>query len=1471
MLKQDLIIGAGGGGKGGKKPKEAKDNLDSTQHVTVVDLISEGEIQGLKDGARSVFLDNTPLASAAKSGTYSQSGTTVTVTSSGHGLAVENKVLIDITSGTAVDGDYDVATVPDANSFTYVAATSLTTSGNLTLSSYNFQNVQIFSRSGTQAQSHIPIAAEVETEVGVGVSVLQATPITRTISATQTNAVRVTITVPQLQKIKDKGDIVGTSVQLQIQVQYSGGGYTTIIDDTITGRTIDAYQRDYIVNLSGAFPVNVRVVRVTPDSTSAKLSDAFTWTSYTQITYAKLRYPNSAIVALRADAEQFSSIPQRSYLIRGIKVRIPNNATVDQGTGRLTYSGIWGGTFGAAQWCSDPAWILWDLLTSTRYGLGDHIKADQLDKWAFFAASQYCSTLVNDGFGGQEPRFSCNVNIQTPTEAYKLINDLCSVFRAMPYWSAGTLTVSQDKPVDPAYLFTLANVTEEGFAYSSSSLKTRPNVAIVGYFDLNEKAVAYEVVEDATAVSKYGAITTEIQAFACTSRGQAARVGEWLLYSEQYESEVVAFTASIDAGVLVRPGQIIEIADPVRAGSRRGGRISSATTTTVTVDDTTGLPVSSGGTLSVILPTGVVEARTVTNRTNRVFTVSPAFSVAANINSIWVFESATVQASQWRVIGVQEQEAAKYAISAVAYNSSKYDYIERDRPLQTRSVSNLNPLPLPPSSLVFTEGLYEYQSQVRSKVIISWKSVVGVTQYEVSWRIEEGNWQSVVVEGADYEILDTTPGLVDVEIYAVNALGRRSATPLVGSFTSAGKTAPPSNVTGFTHILDPTIGATLSWEPIPDIDLADYEIRRGASWDTATFLARVQATSFKLGYLDNGSFSSLIKARDTSGVYSSLAAARSITVAPAGTPTVTHVVANDIVTINWNAVSGSYIPAYYQVRFGASFALGTSLGNFTTTSVTVPITWTGNRTFWVAAVDTVGNVGTAGATTVVSTGAPAPTITSSFGSDSVILKWNEVNGATPTRYYEIRRGATFSSATVLNTIQATSISIKVDWVGAQTFWVVAVDINDARGVGGSVVVTVVAAAAPTVTTAFLGDQVALSWSDVKGSLDTASYQVRRGNDFATAPVLTTIQGTSYATKVDWEGAQRFWVAARDVAGNLGTGGSVDAVISAPAQPVITDQVVDNNVLLRWSDVTSALPIVYYELRRGAAWATADVIGTKQGRFTSVFEVASGTYTYWLAAIDSAGNYGTPGSVSAVVAQPPDYVLQLDQNSAFAGTKVNLFTEGGTLTANVNLTETWQSHFTSRGWNTPQDQINAGFPVYGLPSANTGSYEEIIDYGTALAGSKITVTLTSQAAVGTMTVLPTISTRLLVTDPWTDYANATEVFGTNFRYIKIRYDFTSSGSDDLLLVTALNVRLDVKLKNDAGSGTAAAADSGGTQVNFNLAFTDIQSISVTPSGTTARIAVYDFVDAPNPTGFKVLLFDTNGTRVSGGFSWSAKGV
>jgi predicted phage tail protein len=785
----ELIRGAGGGGGGGggttvvqqtvvaptRTPVRDPDTLASKQYATFVDLLSEGEIEGFPSAA----------AYARDSADYNR--------------ALLKDVFLN---GTQILRQGADATNPQT-------------------ADYNFQNVTLQIRYGTQAQTYIPGFSDIERESSVQVKVEQATPITRTITDTTVDAVRVTITVPRLEQYTDEGDVRGTNLNLRIQVQYNGGGYTTVIDDTIAGRTADQYQKDYKVSFTGAFPVDVRVVRVTADSVDTNLLNDFYWSSYTEITEQKLRYPNSGLVAMRLDAEQFSSIPSRTYRVRGMKVQIPSNGTVNQTTGAISYAGVWDGTFGAAVWTSDPAWILYALLTNTRWGLGDHITASQLDKFAFYSASQYASSSVDDGFGGTEPRFSCNALIQNQEEAYKLINDLCSVMRVMPYWSTGSLTISQDKPTDASYLFTLANVSADGFTYTGSDLKTRHTVAIISYLDLETQDIAYEVVEDKEAIAKYGVITTNIKAFACTSRGQAARLGEWLLYTEQYETEVVSFKTSVDAGVLVRPGQVIEIADPVKSGVRRGGRIAAATTTVITVDDTaeTDLVTTGSATLSVILPDGTVETKAISSIAGANITVASAFSAAPNANSIWVLSNSTIETSTWRVLTVSEIDRVQYEVTAIAYNASKYNYVERGFKLEARDITKLNEPKPAPSNLTASETIYESNGQARVKLIVSWGAVVGASEYQVQWRPLNGNWTTVNVPQTDYEILDTTAQTYEIRVYTLNGARTPSTSPASLNFAAIGKTAVPGNVQNLSFEAINANSGRLRWDETVDLDV----------------------------------------------------------------------------------------------------------------------------------------------------------------------------------------------------------------------------------------------------------------------------------------------------------------------------------------------------------------------------------------------------------------------------------------------------------------------------------------------------------------------------------------------------------------------------------------------------------------------------------------------------------------------------
>ena len=527
---------------------------------------------------------------------------------------------------------------------------------------------------------------------------------------------------------------------------------------------------------------------------------------------------------------QFSSIPARKFRIRGIKVRIPGagasssgTPSVDSTTGRIVYPDgyIFNGVMGAAVWTSCPAMVLLDLLTTSRYGFGDHITDSSLDLFSFVNASKFANTLVDDGAGGQEARFSCNVNIQSPKEAFSLINELAGVMRCMPIWSAGTITITQDKPTDPSYLFTLSNVTEEGFSYSGSSLKTRHSVVSVSYFNMDSQEVDFEVVEDATAISKIGTVVKQVKAFACTSRGQARRLGKAILFAEQNESEVVAFSTSIDSGVVVRPGAVIEIADPVRSGLRRGGRVNTATTTQITVDDSaaTDLPTTNSPTLSVILPDGTVETKSISSVSGAVVTVSSAFSQTPNANTIWLIQDDTVDAQKFRVITVEEQEGLVYAITALSYVNEKYAFIEDGATLPTRTVSILNLPKDPPNALQAEEKIVEINNQAVSKLIVSWQPIVGVTQYQVNYRFNNGNFVSTTVSSPDFEIFNTDIGTYEFQVFSYNAALQTSATSTDLTFNAVGKTALPSNVTGLSAEPINEKLVRLRWNLSTDLDV----------------------------------------------------------------------------------------------------------------------------------------------------------------------------------------------------------------------------------------------------------------------------------------------------------------------------------------------------------------------------------------------------------------------------------------------------------------------------------------------------------------------------------------------------------------------------------------------------------------------------------------------------------------------------
>jgi predicted phage tail protein len=880
----ELIIGAGGGGKGGggtsaRVAQEAPDSLRSKAYARVVDLISEGEIEGLVDGLQSVYLDDTPIQNA--------DGTT------------------------------------------------------------NFSGVTLETRDGTQQQSYVPGFSSVENEVPVGVEIKASQPVVRSITDPDVDAVRIKVSVGQLtNQDTTNGDLNGSAVSFSIDRQVSGGGFVEVINDTISGKTTTKYQRSYYVPLTGNGPWEIRVRRITADSTSSAIQNKTYLDSYTEIVESKLRYPNSALVALRVDASQFSAIPRRSYDMKLLRVRVPVN--YDPGT--RTYSGVWNGTFKIA-WTDNPAWCFYDLVTSTRYGLGGYIPESQVDKWALYRVAQYCDQLVPNGLGGFEPRFTCNLYLQTREQAYKVVQDMASIFRGMVYWSGGAITVTQDAPSDAVYQFAPGNVVDGEFAYQGSSAKARHTVALVTWNDPDDfYRQKVEYVEDAAGIARYGIVQSDVVALGCTARGQAHRVGKWLLFSEQSESEIVTFRTGLE-GAVVRPGDIIKVADPVRGGMRLGGRIAAATASTVTLDQE--LPADLPWRLAVVLPNGTVEERLVGPVSGRTLTVTIPFSSAPQVDAIWMLASSIIEPQLFRVVSVAERDPGVHEVTALAHNPSKYAAIEEGLALQPRSITVLSDIPPPPTGLAMQESLYRVKDQAQVLVQVSWTEVQTAIAYRLSYRVAGGNFVSLPLTSANYaEIRDAQEGQYEFSLRAIS-ITRKESIPATLSATVLGKTLPPSDVTGFT-VQRRVSDLMIAWDELQDADLSGYEVRVGTGWDDAQLVAKTSGTQMLHDQSAAGQYPYHIRAIDTSGNYSAHVTTFVLNLlAPSTVRQFDVVQSANRLEFRWQPNPEPEVVGY-ELREGAAWDASLFVAEVKSTSYTLPSGFDGERKFWIKAIASPG-------------------------------------------------------------------------------------------------------------------------------------------------------------------------------------------------------------------------------------------------------------------------------------------------------------------------------------------------------------------------------------------------------------------------------------------------------------------------------------------------------------------------------------
>ncbi|WP_347254394.1 host specificity protein J [Leminorella grimontii] len=536
----------------------------------------------------------------------------------------------------------------------------------------NFSGVQLQWVAGTQTQEHLSGFPSSENEISVGSEVKYSTPIVRTITDVDIDRIRVTVGVQALYEVNDKGDTNGSRVQLLVQVG-SGSVWRTVETVDFSGKTRSQYLRSVIIDNLPPRPFNIRVARTIEDSTSSRLENRTLWSSYTEIIDTKLTYPNTAAVGLLFDSEQFNGVPSRQYLIDGMIIRIPDNYDPVN----RTYSGVWSGNFKFG-WTNNPAWIYYDMAMNERYGMGKRLGPFGADKFMLYTIGQYCDQFVPDGFGGTEPRMTCNAYITDARAAYELLNDLGSIFRSIPVWNGLQMTAIMDRPADPVWRYSNANVVDGKFSRSSSAQKARHTAAHVRYIDpFNGWETATEYVADDDMIARYGLNVLQVDAFGCTSRGQAHRAGKWLLETERLERMTITFEVGRE-GLKHLPGDIIEIADNDYAGARIGGRIVSISEDrqTVTLDRDVVINEGEQAFFGYIDADGTPQRVQVFSQPEpNVLVLGKAIAGMTDFG-MWTLSTASLKPELFRALGISESDGV-YTITAVQHEPQKEAVVDR--------------------------------------------------------------------------------------------------------------------------------------------------------------------------------------------------------------------------------------------------------------------------------------------------------------------------------------------------------------------------------------------------------------------------------------------------------------------------------------------------------------------------------------------------------------------------------------------------------------------------------------------------------------------------------------------------------------------------------------------------------------------------------------------------------------------------
>ncbi|MBT9097518.1 host specificity protein J [Methylovulum psychrotolerans] len=824
----DLVVRGAGGKGGGGGGHETDDTLFSNAYIELVEAVSEGEIAGLLLGPQSIYLDSVPITAAdgtqnhqcawdQRFGLQSQAPFT----------SVQN-VSAELSIGVEVQVD-----VPHTEIIS-------DTSANFAVITMGFPRMMAIDNSGNVNGTRVEFKIEYQ-DLGTagGPYILVSRNAQRTLGgydsghdyyASPSNAFSAEIHInsnsgdPVSILYSTDGntfltletvDMVANSGIFHLWLwQYSANtvvnfdeghyylrlpanssvawySYSGPSNAVVDGKCGSRYQKQYRFPLHGIGPWSVRVTRVTPTSTSAKLSNQLFVDSLRTETAVRLIYPNTALVYLKILAKEFGSPPARRYWVKGIKVLVPDN--YDPTT--RSYSGLWTGGFKVA-WTDNPAWCFYDLCINTRYGLGNYISSLGIDKWALYKIAQYCDGMVDSGRRTDsgaviyEPRFTLNIQIKDEIDAYTLLKNLASVFRGMVYVVNGLVTASCDMPADPVKLFTPANVINGAFEFTGSGGVARKSVALVQLADpYDHYNVKVEYVPDRAKIARYGVNNTEIVAFGCTSRGQAHRLGKWILI----DGETVSFSVGHDAA-LVKPGDIIQCMIPLRnQGKRLGGRVKTIEGVTVVLDASVTLVDGHRYMLYVALADGSTACTDVVTAAGDTDTLTLASGLDAVVDyAIWVLADLDgITPTLWRVLGVAEQDDRTIAMTALSYHVN-YDAIDSfDTPFDSSNTPSINPITVPAVSNIAAE-LAPYTDKnnlTQNGVMLHWTQVMQASAYQVRWRLNNGNWQTEPPIYGNHFEMAVKDGDYDFSVVAVNALGRRSPATAISTTISGNASA----------------------------------------------------------------------------------------------------------------------------------------------------------------------------------------------------------------------------------------------------------------------------------------------------------------------------------------------------------------------------------------------------------------------------------------------------------------------------------------------------------------------------------------------------------------------------------------------------------------------------------------------------------------------------------------------------------